>query len=137
MRPIDHATQPREAWREGVETVMLVSAATGSHQLCIFEQYCAPRLGAPMHLHSVEEVLTVVDGAAEIWLGEETLHVTAGQSVLVPAGQWHGFRNIGETTLHVRATIAAAVFEASYVDRNELSRRYLPPGVAPPDVKRG
>jgi hypothetical protein len=46
--------------------------------------------------------------------------------VLIPAGARHGFKNIGTDTLHVRATLAAAIFEASYDDRNELSRRYVP-----------
>ena len=64
-------------------------------------------------------------------IGNETLRVSGGQSVVVPAGHWHGFKNVLDTTLHVRATIAAPVFEAGYVDRNELTRRYLPPGIKP------
>jgi mannose-6-phosphate isomerase-like protein (cupin superfamily) len=131
VKVIDHATQPSEDWRQGVRTVMLVSAVTEASQLCIFEQYCEPGLGAPTHQHSVEEVLTVVAGEAEIWVGDETLRVRGGQSVVVPAGHWHGFKNVLDTTLHVRATIAAPVFEAGYVDRNELTRRYLPPGITP------
>ena len=50
------------------------------------------------------------------------------QSMIVPAGRRHGFRNIGETTLHVQATVAAPIFEASFDDRNEVSRRWVPPG---------
>ena len=132
MQIINHARQPSEDWRDGVRTVMLVSAVTGSSQLCIFEQYCAPGLGAPTHLHAVEEVLTVIDGEAEIWLGDQRQRVKTGESLIVPAGQWHGFQNVLETTLQVRATIAAPIFEASYDDRAELSRRYLPPGATPP-----
>jgi quercetin dioxygenase-like cupin family protein len=52
--------------------------------------------------------------------------VTANQSVLIPAGARHGFKNVGTGILRVRATLAAAIFEASYDDRNELSRRYVP-----------
>jgi mannose-6-phosphate isomerase-like protein (cupin superfamily) len=130
MTLIKHELQPREDWRDGVSTVMLVSAETGASQLCIFEQYCASGLGAPIHLHAVEEVLTVVEGEAEIWLGEDTLQVKAGQSVIIPAGYWHGFKNVLDTTLHVRAILAAPIFEASYQDRNELTRRYLPRGTS-------
>ena len=127
MQLINEGQQAREDWREGVTTVMLVSAETGASQLCIFEQYCAAGLGAPTHLHAVEEVLTVIDGEAEIWLCDERERVAAGGSVIIPAGLWHGFRNVLETTLHVRATLAAPVFEASYEDRSEITRRYLPP----------
>ena len=131
MKIINHDNQSQEDWREGVTTIMLVSAVTGASQLCIFDQYCAPGLGAPTHLHAVEEVLTVIDGAAEIWLGDERQRVAAGESLIIPAGHWHGFRNVMDTTLHVRATIAAPIFEASYDDRAELSRRYLPPTTEP------
>ena len=126
MPIVDQATQPREEWRKGVETVMLVSAVTGSSQLCVFEQFCAPGLGAPNHLHAVEEVLTVVAGEAEIWVGEERHHASAGHSVIIPAGKFHGFRNTGQSELHVRAILAAPIFEASYDDRAELTRRWVP-----------
>jgi mannose-6-phosphate isomerase-like protein (cupin superfamily) len=105
---------------------MRTSALNGGRQLCIFDQYCDPGLGAPTHVHAVEEVLEVIDGEAEIWIGEEKAIVLANQSVLVPAGFRHGFLNVLTTTLHVRATLAASIFEASYDNRNEVSRRWLP-----------
>lgn len=126
MTFLDHATQAVETWRDGVDTQMRVSALTASHQLCIFEQYCAPGHGAPTHIHAVEEVLEVMDGIAEITLGGESWIVTVNQSVLIPAGAPHGFKNVGTGTLKVRATMAASIFEASYEARSELSRRYSP-----------
>ena len=126
MPLIDQALQEIEEWRPGVRTVMLVSAVTGSSQLCVFEQFCEPGLGAPTHLHAVEEVLTVVAGEAEIWVGEERHAARAGMSVIIPAGRFHGFRNSGQDELHVRAILAAPIFEASYEDRNELTRRWVP-----------
>jgi mannose-6-phosphate isomerase-like protein (cupin superfamily) len=126
MRIIDHAGQAREEWRPGVLTRMQVSAVTGSMQLCVFQQWCDPGKGAPTHLHAVEEILTVLDGEAQVWIEDEHTTLTTGQSVLVPAGRKHGFRNIGRTTLHVQATLAAPIFEASFDDQREISRRWLP-----------
>jgi mannose-6-phosphate isomerase-like protein (cupin superfamily) len=126
MDILDHNTQPQEQWRDGVMTRMRVSALVQSRQICIFEQYCEPGLGAPMHLHAVEEVLEVMAGTAEIQLRDSRIVLTANQSVVIPAGARHGFRNIGTGTLHVRATMAAAIFEAAYDDRSESSRRYVP-----------
>jgi mannose-6-phosphate isomerase-like protein (cupin superfamily) len=127
MKLIDHESQPKDEWRQGVLTRMHISAVTGAMQLCIFDQWCDPGLGAPTHLHAVEEVLTVMSGSAEIWVGGERSKVGPGQSVIIPAGSRHGFRNIAaEGLLHVRATLAAPIFEASYEDRAELSRRYVP-----------
>lgn len=126
MKVIDHAQQPLEQWRDGVMTQMRVSATVGGRQLCIFEQYCDPGLGAPLHLHAVEEVLEIIAGTADITVQDTTTTVTANQSVLIPAGARHGFRNVGRDILHVRATLAAPIFEASYADRNEIARRYVP-----------
>ena len=127
MKLINHETQGVEDWRQGVATRMIASAENGSVQLCIFDQYCEPGLGAPTHLHAVEELLTVVGGRAKIWVGDDEVEDGAGNSVLIPAGTKHGFRNIEkEGLLHMRATLAACIFEATYDDRAEMSRRYVP-----------
>jgi len=84
MTLIDPATRALEHWREGVATRMLVSAENGAAQLCVFEQWIAPGAGAPTHFHPVEEVLTVLEGDAEIWIEDERLAVQAGQSAVVP-----------------------------------------------------
>ena len=126
MQVIDHTRQAREEWRPGVLTRMQISAVTGSVQLCIFQQWCEPGKGAPTHLHAVEEVLTVLEGQAEFWLEDERKTVAAGQSMVVPAGRKHGFRNIGTGTLHTQAILAAPIFEAAFDDKSEASRRYVP-----------
>lgn len=126
MHILDHAQQPTEQWRPGVITRMRVSVQTGAAQLCVFEQWCEPGCGAPTHRHAVEEVLSVLAGEAEIWVEDARERVTAGQSVVVPAGRLHGFSNCGTATLHVQATLASPMFEASFDASNEVSRRWLP-----------
>jgi mannose-6-phosphate isomerase-like protein (cupin superfamily) len=126
MRIVDHDQEAAQEWRAGVMTRMRVSALTGAAQLCIFEQWCDPGRGAPTHLHAVEEVLSVLAGEAEMWVGDERAAVAAGQSVVVPAGHPHGFRNTGTGTLHVQAILAAPIFEAAFEDARETSRRWLP-----------
>ncbi len=126
MDVLNHADQPLETWREGVMTQMRMSFLLGGRQLCIFDQFCDPGLGAPIHIHAVEEVLEVISGHAEIWLNGEKAQLSANQSVLIPAGARHGFRNTGTDTLQVRATLAAAIFEAQYDSTKETSRRWSP-----------
>jgi quercetin dioxygenase-like cupin family protein len=124
MRVVDHSNNPRETWRPGVETRMLVSASNGCSQLCIFEQWIAPGTGAPTHSHPVEEVLTVREGEAEMWMDEQRIIVSAGQSLIVPAGRKHGFRNAGNATLHIHAVLASPVFEATPEGATEAVRRW-------------
>jgi mannose-6-phosphate isomerase-like protein (cupin superfamily) len=124
MQVIDVRDNAREAWRPGVETRMLVSASNGATQLCMFEQWIAPGTGAPTHMHPVEEVLTVREGEAEMWLEEHRVIVSAGQSLIVPAGRKHGFRNSGSVTLHLHAVLASPIFEAIMEGATEPVRRW-------------
>ena len=116
-----------EDWRPGVQTRMLISASNGAAQLCIFEQWVAPGNGAPTHAHPVEEVLTVLDGEAEAWMNDARVRLTAGQSLIVPAGRLHGFRNSGTATLHLHAVLASPIFEALAEGAAEPVRRWQPP----------
>jgi mannose-6-phosphate isomerase-like protein (cupin superfamily) len=124
MNIIDPRDAPPEQWRPGVETRMLVSACNGAAQLCIFEQWVAAGAGAPSHVHPVEEVLTVRAGEAEMWIDEERVTVSAGQSLMVPAGREHGFRNSGSGTLHVHAVLASPIFEMTPEGATEVVRRW-------------
>jgi quercetin dioxygenase-like cupin family protein len=124
MQISDPDDRPPEQWREGVETRMVISAANGATQLCVFEQWVAPGNGAPTHSHPVEELLTVREGEAEMWLGEARRFVRAGQSLIVPAGRLHGFRNAGTGTLHIHAILASPIFEAVPEGASEATRRW-------------
>ena len=121
----------REEWRAGVETRMHVSACNGATQLCIFEQWLAPAAAAPTHWHPVEEVLTVASGEAEMWIEEQHMVLTGGQSLIVPAHRKHGFRNAGTATLHMHAVLASSFFEATFDGSVEPVRRWLPPPLKP------
>ena len=126
MRLVKDADQPMETWREGVTTRMSVSTMTGSAQLTIFEQWCDPGHGAPLHVHAVEEVLRVFSGSAEIKVGDERRQVSAGESVIIPAGERHGFVNIADSVLHTQAILAAPIFEVHYLESGRDQRRWQP-----------
>jgi quercetin dioxygenase-like cupin family protein len=121
---VDATARPLEQWRPGVRTRMLISAACAAQSLCLFEQFVEPGCGAPTHTHSVEEVLSVLAGTAQVWVGEEHAALSPGQSVIVPAGLPHGFQNVGTGILHVQATLAAPYFEARFDAPDETRRRW-------------
>src|SRR6266540_3064288 len=121
-----HGDQPLEEWRAGVKTRMHVSASNGAAQLCIFEQWFAPAAGVPTHSHLVEEVLTVMAGEAEMWIDDIHAVLSGGSSLIVPARQRHGFRNIGSATLHIHAVLASPILEATYDGSADPVRRWIP-----------
>ena len=83
-----------------------------------------PRRRRADHTHPVEEVLTVREGEAEMWMDGQRITVSAGQSLVVPAERLHGFRNSGTVTLHIHAVLAAPVFEAMVAGATEMTRRW-------------
>ena len=64
------------------------------------------------------------EGEAEMWLDQERIIVSAGQSLIVPAERKHGFRNSGTATLHIHAVLASPVFEATMEGATETVRRW-------------
>jgi mannose-6-phosphate isomerase-like protein (cupin superfamily) len=50
--------------------------------------------------------------------------VSAGQSLVVPAGRKHGFRNSAAVTLHLHAVLASPIFEATPEGATEAVRRW-------------
>ncbi|HEX2281673.1 MAG TPA: cupin domain-containing protein [Thermomicrobiales bacterium] len=126
MLHIRDSDQKLEAWRDGVETRMYVSSVTGARQLTVFEQWCAPGRGAPLHIHAVEEVLRVLEGQAHITVDREDAVVEAGESVIIPAGVPHSFVNKADMPLHTLAILAAPIFEVSYLESGRDNRRWGP-----------
>lgn len=115
-----------EIWRDGVETRMYASAPAGCRQITVFEQWCVPGTGAPLHVHAVEEVLRIVEGQAEVVVGTDREVCAGGCSIVIPAGAVHGFTNTGSDTLRVLAVLASPIFEARYVDADRDVRRWTP-----------
>lgn len=51
----------------------------------------------PWHNHEQEEVYFIVDGTAEMCLGDERQVLTTGQSVYIPSYVFHQLTNVGQT----------------------------------------
>lgn len=76
----------------------------------------------PLHLHpTVEEVVVIEAGAAEVTLGDERRLVGPGAVVFVPPGTRHGTRNAGDTPLHIQA-----IFPTPDIDIRMLERLPAP-----------
>ena len=63
----------------------------------------APGVSEGAHTHegenSLEELYYFLEGRGEMWFGDETLEVQAGEAVLVPVGIDHGMRNPSDAPL--------------------------------------
>jgi quercetin dioxygenase-like cupin family protein len=58
-----------------------------------------PGRGPSLHRHPYEEIFIVQEGEATFRLEDSERVVRAGEIVIVPAGEWHGFVNSGDGPL--------------------------------------
>jgi mannose-6-phosphate isomerase-like protein (cupin superfamily) len=77
----------------------LVGNDHGGVGICAIFVDAPPGRGPSQHRHPYDEVLITQEGRATFFLGDEQREVGAGQIVVVPAGQWHGFVNSGDGPL--------------------------------------
>ena len=118
------------AWRQnrpGSRIRTITDATGGADHLALIEQICEPSIGAPTHWHDFDEVLEIVEGTAEIWIGEERRTVGPGVSAFMPAGVHHGFVNVGQDLLRIRGAFAARELVTHFVGHeDQIVRADLP-----------
>jgi quercetin dioxygenase-like cupin family protein len=72
----------------------------------------------PLHIHTtVEEVIVIEEGTAEVTLGDEVRRVGPGAVVFIPPGAPHSTRNVGETAVRVQAIFPSPDIDIRMLDR--------------------
>jgi quercetin dioxygenase-like cupin family protein len=108
-----------EVWYEDDPTMRLkvnfpffLGTGTRSTAVVYFEIEPGYRLGT--HTDSAEEILLILEGAAEVSLGDEQGRLSAGEMALVPAMVPHGLRNVGEETVRVVGFFSSNVVVSTF-----------------------
>ena len=108
-----------EVWYEDDPTMRLkvnfpffLGTGTRSTAVVYFEIEPGHRLAT--HTDSAEEILLILEGEAEVSLGEERGQLSAGEMALVPAMEPHGLRNAGEETLRVAGFFSSNVVVSTF-----------------------
>ena len=103
MPIVDHASAVEIPWRPGYRRFTLAGKDEGvacSASLSVIE----PGAGAPTHFHNTaDEVIVVLDGMLEMWIGDERRLVGANHTVALPAGVRHGFVAVGPDPARILA----------------------------------
>jgi mannose-6-phosphate isomerase-like protein (cupin superfamily) len=77
------------------------SVATGNQSTAAVYFEVEPGNMLPTHTDSSEELLMILEGEAEITVGDEQAWVSDGDVALVPSMVPHSLRNVGETKARV------------------------------------
>ena len=108
-----------EVWYEDDPTMhvkvnfpFFLGTGTKSTAVVYFEIEPGYRLAT--HTDSAEEILLVLEGTAEVSLGDEQGRLSAGEMGLVPAMEPHGLRNAGEETVRVAGFFSSNVVVSTF-----------------------
>ncbi len=108
-----------EVWYEDDPTMRIrvnfpfyVGNGTMSTAVVYFEVDPGCRLGT--HTDSAEEILLILEGTAEVSLGDEQGQLSAGEMALVPAMVPHGLRNMGDETVKVVGFFSSNVVVSTF-----------------------
>jgi quercetin dioxygenase-like cupin family protein len=78
-------------------------------KLLLVRVHIPPGQAHAFHRHpEMEEIIYVLDGAAEQWVDREKRLLSPGEIAHIPADVVHGTYNAGKTTLHVLAILSPA-----------------------------
>ena len=103
---------------------------------CIGNVTLEPNGGqVPWHNQDQEEVYIVVEGTAEMCLGEERRVMKTGQAVYIPPGVFHQLTNVGDTPLRMMYCYGPAGDVAHW--RQELDGTLPRAGVEAPPLPDG
>jgi quercetin dioxygenase-like cupin family protein len=112
---IIHADLPIVPSPSGLPSQHIVAANVGSETIFVGQQWLEPGERVLLHTHPVEEALTFLAGSGEATLGGELVSIGPGVSLFIPPGVIHGFRNTGETTLHVMIVFQGPSFAETVI----------------------
>lgn len=96
-----------------------IHVGTGAAASSVVYFEVAPGEHCGLHTHSAEEVAYLVEGTAELQLGDERVKAEAGALALIPTMVPHDVHNIGETPVKVVGFFAAAGVITQFEDAFE------------------
>jgi mannose-6-phosphate isomerase-like protein (cupin superfamily) len=115
MGLIRHSEGLVDSPEPGINRVTIVHRGSGAGALTTRLVTIDPGVRTTPHWHKIEEAMMVLEGEGQAVLGDETLPIKAGETLLGPAGIRHGFINTGSAPLRLAVAFPAVEVE-TFVD---------------------
>lgn len=85
---------------------------TDASDLLLVRVRMPPGTGHAFHRHpAMEEIIYVLSGQAEQWVGRESRRLGPGDMAHIPKNDVHGTYNAGDETLVILAILSPAIFD--------------------------
>jgi len=96
MPVIDHRTLPEMTMRQGIRGQFLAHKDLGATGVSLLTNTVEPGAAAPLHLHTVEETMLVLEGTVWVQVGAERFTLGPHHTVIIPPETPHAWGNAGE-----------------------------------------
>lgn len=93
MAHVANADRPAGPGKFDGSRVRIMLDAKAASPVTLGEVVLEPGAGVPPHRHKVAEAFFVISGTGTALMEDEEVTVSAGDALLAPAGDLHGFRN--------------------------------------------
>ena len=113
----------------------LANEALGTKQSTIHENVINPGGSVPWHVHSVEEIIVVLEGFGECQTEHGTETFACGDVIILPEGQRHSLRNIGRVPLRHPCSSQVRLARNGWVRRRNLDNASRPGTDCPNDCR--
>ena len=97
MPIIDHRHLPEVPWRPGYRKWDVAGHEQGVTSTFTINT-AEPGKGAPLHTHTIDELIVIMKGTLEVRIDGETHTVGPDHTLVIPPGAEHGFKIVGEET---------------------------------------
>jgi quercetin dioxygenase-like cupin family protein len=118
MPVITHQSIPEIRMRPGIRGQFLSHKDLGASGVSLLTNTVEPGAEAPLHMHTVEEIMLVLEGMVWVRVGEERCTVGPHHTVIIPAQTPHAWGNAGSTVAKLLWAFAGSdpFSDATYLD---------------------
>ncbi len=95
MPIIDHQQAPEVPWRPGYRKWDVAGHEQGVTSTFSINT-AEPGTGAPLHTHTIDELIVILSGTLEVRINGETHLVEKDHTLVIPPGAEHGFKVVGD-----------------------------------------
>ena len=95
MPIVDHNDLPETPWRPNYHKWEITRPGDGTTSSSLAVSDVGAGTGAPLHTHTADELITILDGTLEVRLGDEAHEVGPWHTLVIPPNVPHGFKCVG------------------------------------------
>ncbi len=77
-------------------TTGIATPSRGAREVSVIRQRQQPGGGNPPHTHDREEVMLVTEGSVEVLVGDVSVTLNPGDTLVIPAQTLHQLANVGQ-----------------------------------------